>query len=141
MIYQCNVSFKKLQQEKKEYPWKRPLECSGCQGKVWGHGYVLRYFNSHSEGLYLKRWRCPSCKLILTCRPDSHWRRFQESIKRIFDTLIFRVKHRTWPPWTTRQRGGHWLRIFTSNARTHLLEKKSVEETILFYQDKNMAIF
>ena len=141
MIHHCNVSLDDLQQQKKGYPWNRPEECPRCKGNLWGHGYVLRYFNSHSEGLSIKRWRCPSCRLVITCRPSSHWRRFQESVENIFQALIDRVKCYKWPPWTTRQRGGHWLSLLTSHAKINLLEKKNQLETILFYKEKNLAIF
>ena len=141
MIHYCNVSLKEVQQEQKGYSWVRPDSCPKCKGKLWGHGYVLRYLNFYSKGLYLKRWRCPSCRLILSCRPSSHWRRYQESIKRIFWTLIYRIKRYKWPPWTTRQRGGHWLRTLVSHANTHLMHKESLLNTILFYKHKNLAIF
>ena len=57
MIHFCNVSLKRLAQEKKNYPWQRPKECPNCKERLWGHGYVLRYFNSFPEGVFLRRWQ------------------------------------------------------------------------------------
>ena len=143
MIHFCNVSLKRLAQEKKNYPWQRPKECPNCKERLWGHGYVLRYFNSFPEGVFLRRWQCsnPKCRCLLTCRPAIYWRRYRETITRIFDTLIYRVKHRSWPPWTTRQRGDHWLEKLIFHSRLYLLDKGQLLETILFYKTKNLVIF
>ena len=125
--------------EGKAYSWKRP-NCKNCKSKVWGHGFVARYFNSFSNSLWIRRWRCPYCGTVYICRPRDYWSRFQESISNIFKSLIYRVTHMKWPPWCTRQKGGHWIRKLIDNARVNLLLKKSVLETILFYQDKKLAI-
>ena len=142
MILSCNASLGEVEQLQKKYPWGRPNECPRCQGKkIWGHGYVQRYFNSLKEGLFLKRWRCPKCSLILTCRPQSHWRRFQESISNIFVAIMFKIQGSRWPPWVPRQRGGYWLGKLIENARKNELIKNNLAATILFYKNKNLAIF
>jgi ribosomal protein S27AE len=139
MIIYCDVSLQKIHEEGKNFAWERPL-CRNCKSKVWGHGFVIRYFNSIKNGLLIKRWRCPNCGKIYICRPRDYWSRYQETITNIFNTLIYRVTHMKWPPWITRQRGGHWLGKFIKNARTNLLLKESVYEAILFYQKKNLTI-
>lgn len=141
MIFPVKISLEKLRKSKKNFNWDRPSECPLCSHKLWGHGYSLRYFNAYPEGLYIKRWRCSSCHLILTCRPEGYWRRYQESILNIYETLLYKVKNLTWPPWTTRQKAGHWIRKIISNAKINLIIKESLTKTICFYRDKNLAIF
>ena len=141
MIFSVEICVKDLEHQGKFYPWERPNHCPRCKGKLWGHGYVLRYFFSCPNGVYLKRWRCPACRLTLTARPRSFWRRFQESISNIFDSLLYKVRHQKWPPWSPRQRSGHWLRQLLHHAKTHLLMKDSVTNTITFYREKNLVIF
>lgn len=123
----------------KEFEWERPY-CNKCKCSFYGHGYVFRFFNSLPSGIYLKRWRCPRCRTVATVRPDSHWKGFQESISQVFKTLIFRVTNFKWPPWCTRQRGGHWLNKLIANARLNLLLKGNTFETISFYQSKSLTI-
>lgn len=126
-----------------EHQWQRPLKCSKCgHSKLWGHGLTSRYFNSVLGPVYLKRWRClnPKCRAVHTCRPQSHWSRFQESIEGIFRTLLYRVTHLKWPPWTPRQRGGHWLAKLIANARLHGLVKSDLVQTVSFYQAKKLSI-
>ncbi len=139
MIIFIKIDLKLLQQLGKKFQWERPF-CNKCKCSFYGHGYVLRFFNLLCSGVYLKRWRCPICKTVATVRPDTHWKGFQESINQIFITLIFRVKHFKWPPWCSRQRGGHWLNQLITNARLNLLLKENTLETIFFYQDKNLSI-
>jgi hypothetical protein len=44
----------------RRYPWRKPEHCPCCGGRrVWGHGYVLAFFDGFTEGLGLRRYRCP----------------------------------------------------------------------------------
>ena len=141
MILYVSVSIDDLRSGR--YRWQRPESCPQCgHPKLWGHGLIQRYFNRQSEPLYLKRWRClnPKCRAILTCRPRSYWPRFQESIKAIFSALLYRVTHLKWPPWTPRQRGGHWLAKLIANARKNGLMRNNLYKTVSFYQAKNLSI-
>ena len=142
MILAYTVSLPCLIKQQKDYPWKRPSECPRCKGaKLWGHGYVLKYFNSSPVAVFVKRWRCPACSLTITCRPASYWRRFQESISNIFTALSFRIRMGRWPPFVPRQRGGHWLRKLIEKARVDKLIKPSPIKTVEFYRQKKLVIF
>ena len=143
MIYHCKISIEELQKLQKKFDWQnvRPNSCPKCKGKIWGHGYVLRYFQSILKGVFLKRWRCTYCYLILICRPTDYWRRFQNSVSHIYKSLIYRIKYLRWPPWVQRQRGGHWLKKIITYSTTHLLMKETILETITFFRDKNLVIF
>ncbi len=97
MITYCDAPIEEIKLKGKTFNWKRP-SCKNCKSKVWGHGFVTRFFNSISSFLWIKRWRCPTCGTIYICRPKGYWSRYQESIDLVFKSLIFRVEHRTWPP-------------------------------------------
>jgi len=139
MIIHCDASLEDISKEGRTFNWKRPA-CKRCKSKVWGHGFVIRFFNSIKNGLLIRRWRCPCCGTIYICRPREYWSRFQESIPNVFKALIYRVTHRKWPTWTSRQRGGHWLNKLLKHARINLLLKECVLATVHFYQNKNLAI-
>ena len=141
MVFRCPVSIRDAATRLKKLFWPRPANCPRCRhSSLWGHGFVYRFFNGHQCAIPVKRWRCHRCKAVITCRPQSHWNNFQESIQRIFKALLYRVTHLKWPPWTTRQRGGHWLRKLLSSAKRDGLMKGSITETISFYQAKNLLI-
>ncbi len=43
----------------KLYPWPRPGWCPRCgSARLWGHGFVLRYFDGCGGAHPMKRWRC-----------------------------------------------------------------------------------
>lgn len=133
------ICLKELQNKQKDFEWKRP-HCDKCGVDFYGHGFVLRFFNKFDESLYLKRWRCPKCHCVITVRPRTYWSRYRELFNTIFETLIFRIKNLKWPPWTTRQRAGHWLNKLIINAKSNLLLKDSLLDTIIFYQNKKLSI-
>jgi hypothetical protein len=82
----------------KLYTWPRPTSCPRCGSRrLWGHGYVRRYFDGLSEPLWIKRWRCPDCGGVHTCRPDSHWRRFLAPIAVIMASLVGKITGLRWP--------------------------------------------
>ena len=138
MKHKTDANIEDIHRDGKEYNWRRPV-CK-CGKKVHGHGFVKRYFNRFKEYLYIKRWRCPKCGTVITAIPSGYWPRFQESIKNIFETIKYRIKNYKWPPWTTRQRAGHWLNKLLVNAKLYNLMKETMLTTIIFYQDKNLSI-
>ena len=80
------ASIQELQAPGQKFTPSRPI-CSRCDSKVWGHGHVGRFFNGIKGAILVKRWRCPYCRLIITCRPKLFWRRYQESIENIFNAM------------------------------------------------------
>jgi hypothetical protein len=90
--------------------WIRPRcpnNTTDC--KVYGHGHQVRFFSNVNATVFLKRWRCITCKLVLIIRPKEFWKRFQTPFKKIFSTLKDRLTYHKWPSGTPRQRGGYWL--------------------------------
>jgi len=109
MIKEIIIDLIRLSQEGKRYKWKRPDECTQCKGKLWGHGYVSAYFDCCSGLVYLKRWICSLCRLVIKMKPIGYWKYFRSSIGEILKTLQYRLTQYLWPPGVSRQRGGHWL--------------------------------
>lgn len=109
MIVYANVSLRHLAAVGRAFKWNRPSCQNHCHRKVWGHGWVRRYFDGHPEGISLQRFRCPECHTVFTSRPEGYWPRFQAAGRFIYDTLCRRLDQRLWPPGVTRQRAGHWL--------------------------------
>jgi ribosomal protein S27AE len=76
--------------------------------RVWGHGYVARYFDGEPERLWMKRWRCPACGAVLTVRPSTHWRRFLCPWWLILASLMQKVLQGRWLSLCGRQRQQYW---------------------------------
>jgi hypothetical protein len=112
----------------KLYPWPRPESCPRCSNRrLWGHGYVRRYFDGVPKPLWIKRWRCPDCGGVHTCRPDSHWRRFLAPISVILVSLVSKIMGLRWPQDESRQRQQYWYRGFIIQSRFDGLPPVSVE--------------
>jgi hypothetical protein len=126
LILQISVSIKDLFRFDlfrfgREYPWPRPERCPRCgHGRLWGHGFVSAYFDDYALPLWLRRYRCPLCRLILRLRPTGYFQRFQASVETIRQSLAYRFYHHLWPPGSSRQRQGHWLRAFLRKVRFYL---------------------
>ena len=121
LILSIAVKIKEVFKLGRKYPWPKPEVCPRCsQSNVWGHGYVLAYFDGFSNGLLLKRYRCPGCGCVIRLRPERYLKRFQASI----DSILFRLSHRLrygrWPPGMSRSRQGHWLRSLRRKVLGHL---------------------
>ena len=64
-LLMCRIDLEKIQGLGKQFPWKNPKNCPCCSAsRLWGHGYVLRYFVGVALGLWMKRWRCPDCGAV-----------------------------------------------------------------------------
>lgn len=77
---------------------------------------MLRYFDGHGTGVWLKRYRCPGCRAVHTVRPDTHYRSFWASWKTILLCLYEKGKHNRWLCKLSRQRQQYWWRGFVKQA-------------------------
>lgn len=111
MIWQVPVNLKQIRDKGRDYPWPRPDCCMRCRNRrIWGHGYVVRYFDGFAETLLLKCYRCPLCGCVMTARPASHFPRIRSNRQTIFQHLRQRITRGRWPPSPLcRSRLRHWL--------------------------------
>ena len=100
----------------KAFKWPRPSCPQGCP-KVWGHGHVARYFAVLALAVWLRRYRCPTCRRVLTMVPDGFCRRYATAGADMAAALAARLRHQDWPRGVLRQRAGHWLRKFLRLCR------------------------
>ncbi|KPA12355.1 hypothetical protein MHK_007435 [Candidatus Magnetomorum sp. HK-1] len=111
MIKFIEINLDELKDKGRDYPWKRPDNCSRCGNyKVWGHGFVESYFDGFKNPLILKRYRCPVCGCVICYRPITYFKRFQSPIQTIKDCISFRLNTGRWPIGLPKSRQGHWLR-------------------------------
>lgn len=117
MIILIVVDFKELFVLEKKYPWLRPVACDKCGGKIWGHGYVWRFFAQAPNGCWVKRYYCPDCGCVITIRPVGYWPRFFQGSENIRQALSYRLAQAKWPPGLNRQTGGYWLRALNEQVK------------------------
>jgi hypothetical protein len=111
LVLLVSVDFSLLRSAGKSYPWERPPCCRRCQGlRLWGHGYVARYFDGEPGRLWMKRWRCPDCGAVYTMRPSTHWRGFLSPWWLILASLLQKVVQGRWLSVAGRQRQQYWRR-------------------------------
>lgn len=115
MTCSTQINMDQLSKEGKSFKWEKEF-CEKCHRYMWGHGFTTRYFQSYPEPLYIKRYRCAGCSIVVTCRPLGFWPSLRTEFNIIFNALIYRLSHSAdppvWPVGVTRQRGGYWLRTF-----------------------------
>lgn len=100
------------------YAWPRPPRCPRCEGRrLWGHGYVWRYFDGLDVRVPMKRWRCVECGAVHTMRPASHWRGFWATIELIMRCLRGKLEGRRWLKEISRQRQQYWWHGFQRQRR------------------------
>ncbi len=111
LLLYFGVDVKVLFQLGKRYPWARPWRCPRCQGlRLWGHGYAARYFGEYLEPLWVKRYRCPDCEAVHTCRPDEYFERYRYPIVTVVMSLVNKILHGRWLRCINRQSQLPWYR-------------------------------
>ncbi len=111
LILHFAVDVKRLVDEGKDYPWLRPDRCPSCRGvRLWGHGYVFRYFEGFSCGLWMKRFRCPDCGAVHSARPQGFDQGFHYSSLSILLSLLSKIIHGRWLRCLARQAQQYWYR-------------------------------
>lgn len=122
MILYFAIKVKDLSEQGKGYQWQRPERCPVCKGlRLWGHGYVERYFEGFTEALWLKRYRCPDCASVHTCRPAGFWKGFRYPISIILFCLLNKLDKRygRWLPCIARQNQQYWFKGLQYQSSRH----------------------
>lgn len=123
MIINQEINLATVFSSGKNYNYTRPEKCPKCSSsKIWGHGYVSRYFDGYNFCLYLKRWLCVDCGCVISIRPVNCFARHHCLLPTIFNVLEKRITTGFWSrdSGITRQRGGHWLRWLKINITIFL---------------------
>jgi hypothetical protein len=123
MIICFQVDFKRLFDLGRDYPWPKPTSCLRCEGcRLWGHGFVLAFFDGYNQGVEIKRCRCPDCGCVLRFRPLGYFKRFQARIKAIRLSIAVKTQTGKWEVGIGRTRQGHWFRALIRKIKAHLTD-------------------
>jgi hypothetical protein len=94
----------------RNFKWTKPDQCPRCGSmRLWGHGFVLAYFDQVDHGLYLRRYRCPDCHCIIRMKVKGYFARFHATIQTIRCCLEHRLSSGQWLPVLSTSRQRHWL--------------------------------
>jgi len=109
MIWQVAVELDEVFAQGRGFAWPRPPGClrCGCY-RVWGHGFVGRYFDGFVLPLLLRCYRCPGCGCVMTPRPAGYVRRIRAALASIRDELRARLETGRWRSQPA-SRMRHWL--------------------------------
>ena len=111
VILYRRVDVKELHDLGREYPWEKPTRCPACRGiRLWGHGYVLRYFEPFEDLIWVKRCRCPDCGSVHTFRPHPYLQAFRYPLPVILLCLFIKAVTSTWAKELCRQIQQGWWR-------------------------------
>lgn len=80
--------------------------------------------------VWLKRWRCPDCGAVHTCRPRTHWRRFWASIAVIVGSLLGKLEKNSWQRDIGRQRQQYWWRGYRIQSQVQGLPGAPIQELL-----------
>ena len=110
MILFVRVKLNEIFDQGRQFNWDKPHQCPRCDSvRLWGHGFVLAFFDGFAQGLLLRRFRCPDCRCIIRLRPQGYFRRFQAGIHTIRSCLEQRLSGGAWRKDMPSSRQRHWL--------------------------------
>jgi len=120
MIIFYSIDLNKLAQKGRAYPWAKPACCIHCGScRLWGHGFVLAFFDGFLQALFLKRYRCPDCKTVFRIRPKGYFSRFQASIGTIRSSIESKSVNNKWLRRVSRIRQCHWYRALSRHIKAY----------------------
>ena len=111
LIVYATVSVRDLHALGRRYPWQRPTYCPSCRSdRLWGHGFVLRYFEPYHEPFFVKRYRCPGCNAVHTLRPKPYAQGYRYPLIVMLQCLMEKVEADRWSRALPRQLQQTWWR-------------------------------
>jgi transposase-like protein len=115
MILSVCVKLNEIYSQGRKFNWTKPDACPRCGSvRLWGHGYIMRYFDGFANGLLLRRYRCPDCGCVIRMKPEGYFPRFQARIDTIRRCLARRLTGR-WCCGMSTSRQRHWLSALRRN--------------------------
>ena len=125
LMLHFEADVKRMVTSGRDYSWPRPDRCPGCGGRrLWGHGYVRRYFEGWSEGIWIKRYRYPDCGTVYTLKPQKFYWGFFYSCLSIQLALLHKLIHNRWSEGLSRQVQQYWWRGSRRQASYHRNRKR-----------------
>ena len=115
MIVAITATIQEIAELGEFFKWPS-CHCEKCSRKMWGHGFVGRYFEGVVQVVRIKRLICPNCRVVVTFRPQQFYARFRSSIVEIYDCLVSRFTTGFWPDGFKRQRGWYWIKKLISTV-------------------------
>jgi hypothetical protein len=117
MILSVPVKIKDIIELGRNFPWIKPDTCPRCGSiRIWGHGFILAFFDGLFQGVFLRRFRCPDCGCVIRMKPEGYFSRFQAGIETIRNCLENRLQNKRWNPLLSTSRQRHWLNALKRNA-------------------------
>jgi len=93
----------------KRHSWPKPSGCPRCGGvRLWGHGFVGRYFEGFAKPLWVKRFRCPDCTAVHTGRPSGFLRGMRYPADVVRSCLAGKIMDNQWLRGVVRQNQQYW---------------------------------
>ena len=111
MVINVEILTQELSQQGRTFKWPRPSWCPKCRGKLWGHGHVF------SNNFFLKRYRCYTCKSVITLKPFWFWPKHRTSVNVIYTSLRHRLMSYSWHDPSMRPdqiQNNHALRVLAA---------------------------
>jgi len=125
------IDLQKIQELGKKYPWKKPKKCPSCNSiRLWGHGYVIRYFYKYTFGIWMKRWRCPDCGAVHAAKPCEYPPGFQYPAKIMKRTLLTKLGGEPFPGEIPRQNQQYWINFATAQLHIDTGDIRKAEKFI-----------
>ena len=111
MIFLVCAKLKDIYTQGRNFNWIKPDRCPRCgSARVWGHGYVMAYFDDFHECIFLRRFRCPDCTCVIRMKPKGYFNRFHAPIDTIRSCLYHRLLYGNWNPNIAKKsRQRHWF--------------------------------
>jgi hypothetical protein len=123
MVIFSSVILKELFVLGRKYQWSKPDSCPRCGSyRLWGHGFVLAYFDEYDQSFWLRRYRCPDCGCVIRLRPKGYFRRFQASIAVIRASVESKAVRGRWISGIGRTRQRHWFTALARTIKAHLTD-------------------
>jgi len=117
MINYVSAKLNEILEKGRDYSWEKPSHCPRCNMfRLWGHGFVTKFYDNFAQALFLRRYRCPDCGCVILMKPYGYFRRFQAPIETIRHCISERIKTGRWPPGLAGPRQRHWLRALKRKA-------------------------
>lgn len=142
LVLHFPVDVKVLYELGKRYPWPKPAKCPWCGSvRLCGHGYRERYFEGFVEWLWVKRFRCPDCKAVHTCRPCGFLKGLRYCAEVVCSCLLRKITEGRWVKGIARQNQQYWyrcLRLWSSRLCNVL--RPPVDAIASFFSGKIFSV-
>ncbi|CAO0820206.1 hypothetical protein DFAR_1430020 [Desulfarculales bacterium] len=105
----------------RHFLWPQSARCPRRGSvRLWRHSFVPACFDEAPTAIWLRRFLCPDCRVVVRLRLRGYWSRLQAPVATIRQSLSNKLSRGRWDHGLPHSHQRHWLKGLLRQVNLYL---------------------